>query len=221
MLVSGSHTTTGHPIAVMGPQTGYQSPNFWDEIALHGPHYNVRGVAFVNNQFVVEIGHGKSYAWSATSSSGDVVDTVLDKLCNTDGSKATINSTAYRNGDKCEPMTGTPHQIHDSSGKLVATLPDMRTRHGIVQYRTTADGTPVAVVSERSTYNHDVEPVLAFAQMNDPTAIHGPGDFIDAFSKQNLTFNWFYVDTREHRDVLLRRSPDPRQRRRSGPAALG
>ncbi len=195
MLVSGSHTKSGHPIAVMGPQTGYQSPNFWDEIALHGPHYNVRGVAFVNNQFVVEIGHGKSYAWSATSSSGDVVDTVLDKLCNTDGSKATIDSTAYRNGDKCEPMTGTPHQIHDSSGKLVATLPDMRTRHGIVQYRTTADGTPVAVVSERSTYNHDVEPVLAFAQMNDPTAIHGPSDFIAAFSKQNLTFNWFYVDT--------------------------
>ena len=118
-------------------------------------------------------------------------------------------------------MTGTPHQIHDSTGKVVATLPDMRTRHGIVQYRTTADGIPVAVVSERSTYNHDVDPVLAFAQMNDPTAIHGPSDFIDAFSKQNLTFNWFYVDTREHRDVLLRRSPDPRQRRRSGPAALG
>ena len=52
MLVSGSHTTTGHPIAVMGPQTGYQSPNFWDEIALHGPHYNARGVAFANLQFV-------------------------------------------------------------------------------------------------------------------------------------------------------------------------
>jgi acyl-homoserine lactone acylase PvdQ len=195
MLVSGSHTTSGHPIAVMGPQTAYQSPNFWDEIALHGPHYDARGVSFVNNQFVVEIGHGKSYAWSATSSSGDVVDTVLDKLCNTDGSKATINSTAYLNGDKCEPMTGTPHQIHDNTGKLIATLPDMRTRHGIVQYRTTADGTAVAVVSERSSYNHDIDPVLAFAEMNDPTLIHGPSDFIAAFSKQILTFNWFYIDT--------------------------
>ena len=39
LLVSGSHTTTGRPIAVMGPQTAYQAPNFFDEIALHGPHY--------------------------------------------------------------------------------------------------------------------------------------------------------------------------------------
>ena len=197
MLVAGSHTTTGHPIAVMGPQTGYQAPNFWDEIALHGPHYDARGVAFANLQFAVLIGHGKSYAWSATSSSGDVVDTVLDKLCNTDGSKATINSTAYLNGSTCEPMTGTPHQIHDSTGKVVATLPDMRTRHGIVQYRTTADGTPVAVVSERSTYGHEVDSVIGFEQMNDPNAIHSAKDFVDAFSKVNFTFNWFYIDTRD------------------------
>ncbi len=197
MLVSGSHTTTGHPIAVMGPQTGYQGPNFFDEIALHGPHYDARGVAFANLQFVVLIGHGKSYAWSATSASGDVVDTVLDKLCNTDGSTATVTSTAYLNGDKCEPMTGTPHEIRDSSGKVVATLPDMRTRHGIVQYRTTAGGTPVAVVSERSTYNHEVQSVLGFVEMNDPTAVHGPSDFINAFSKVNFTFNWFYIDTRD------------------------
>jgi acyl-homoserine lactone acylase PvdQ len=197
MLISGSHTTTGHPIAVMGPQTGYQAPNFFDEIALHGPHYDARGVAFANLQFAVLIGHGRSYAWSATSSSGDVIDTVLDKLCNTDGSKATINSTAYLSGSTCEPMTGTPHQIHDNTGKVVATLPDMRTRHGIVQYRTTADGTAVAVVSERSTYNHEVDSVLGFTELNDPNAIHGPKDFIDAFSKVIFTFNWFYVDTRD------------------------
>ncbi|HEX4016399.1 MAG TPA: penicillin acylase family protein [Frankiaceae bacterium] len=197
MLVAGSHTTTGHPIAVMGPQTGYQAPNFFDEIALHGPHYDARGVAFANLQFAVLIGHGKSYAWSATSSSGDVIDTVLDRLCNTDGSKASIDSTAYLNGSTCEPMTGTPHQIRDSTGKVVATLPDMRTRHGIVQYRTTADGTPVAVVSERSTYNHEVDSVIGFEQMNDPNAIHSAKDFIAAFGKVNFTFNWFYVDTRD------------------------
>ena len=33
--------------------------------------------------------------------------------------------------------------------------------------------------------------------MNDPTAIHDAHDFIDAFSKVNFTFNWFYVDTRD------------------------
>ncbi len=197
LLVEGSHTTTGHPIAVMGPQTHYQGPNFLDEIALHGPHYDVRGVAFADLQFTVLIGHGRSYAWSATSASGDLVDTVLDKLCNTDGSKPTIDSTGYENGSTCEPMTGTPHQIHDSSGKVVATLPDMRTRHGIVQYRTTADGIPVAVVTERSTYDHEVQSVLGFAAMNDSNAINSAHDFISAFSQVNFTFNWFYVDTRD------------------------
>ncbi|MCW2546547.1 MAG: hypothetical protein JWN96_1007, partial [Mycobacterium sp.] len=197
LLVAGSHTTTGHPIAVMGPQTAYQAPNFFDEIALHGPHYQARGVAFANLQFAVLIGRGRSYAWSATSTSGDVVDTVVEKLCNVDGSKATIESKAYLDGDTCKAMTGTPHLLHDSTGKVVATLPDLRTRHGIVQYRSTVDGTPVAVVTERSTYGHEVDSTIGFTQMNDPAAIKSAKDFDDAFSKVNFTFNWFYVDTRD------------------------
>ena len=95
-------------------------------------------------------------------------------------------------------MTGTPHVIHDHTGKVVATLPDMRTRHGIVQYRTTAGGIPVAVVSERSTYNHEVDSVLGFAQMNDPDAIHGrPATSSTRSARSIFTFNWFYVDTRD------------------------
>ena len=197
MLVAANHTTTGHPIAVMGPQTAYQAPNFFDEIALHGPHYQARGVAFANLQFAVLIGHGRSYAWSATSSSGDVVDIVFDRLCNKDGSKATVNSTAYLDGSSCVAMTGEPHVLRSQSGKVIATLPDMRTRHGIVQYRTTSGGTPVAVVSERSTYGHEPDSILGFAEMNDPAKIKSAHDFIDAFSKVTFTFNWFYADTRD------------------------
>ena len=200
LLVSGDHTTTGRPIAVMGPQTAYQAPNFFDEIALHGPHYQARGVAFANLQFTVLIGHGRSYAWSATSSSGDIVDTVLDKLCNADGSKATVNSTGYLDGDTCTSMKRPDHVLHDKAGagsKVIATFPDFRTRHGIVQYRTTSGGIPVAVVLQRSTYGHEPDSVLGFAKMNDPTAIHSARDFTDAFSKVGFTFNWFYVDTRD------------------------
>jgi acyl-homoserine lactone acylase PvdQ len=197
LLVSGSHTTTGRPIAVMGPQTAYQAPNFFDEIALHGPHYQARGVAFANLQFAVLIGRGRSYSWSATSSSGDVVDTVVEKLCNVDGSKATLESSAYLDGGSCKAMTGTPHVLKSSTGTVIATLPDLRTRHGIVQYRSTVTGTPVAIVSERSTYGHELDSAAGFTQMNDPTAIKSAADFTDAFSKVNFTFNWFYVDTRD------------------------
>ncbi len=199
LLVSGAHTTTGRPIAVMGPQTAYQSPNFFDEIALHGPHYEARGVAFANLQFAVLIGHGRSYAWSATSSSGDVVDTVLEKLCDPGGATATVGSTGYLDDGTCRPMTSREHVLRakGGTGAVIARLPDLRTRHGVVQYRTTAGGVPVAVVLQRSTYGREPDSVLGFAQMNDPAAIKGPRDFVDAFSKVGFTFNWFYVDTRD------------------------
>ncbi|MGF7238728.1 MAG: penicillin acylase family protein [Frankia sp.] len=199
LLVAGSHTTDGRPIAVFGPQTGYQSPSFWDEMSLHGPHYDARGVAFANLQFVILIGHGRSYAWSATSASGDVVDTVLDRLCNTDGRPATVNSMGYLDGARCVPMATRRivERADGGSGRPIATMTDYRTRHGIVAYRTTADRVPVAVVSERSTYGHEPDSVLGFAMMNDPAAIHGPADFLRAFSEVDFTFNWFYVDNRD------------------------
>lgn len=197
LLVAANHSATGHPIAVMGPQTGYQAPNFFDEIALHGPHQQARGVAFANLQFAVLIGHGASYAWSATSSSGDLVDTVLDRLCNTDGSPATVTSAGYLDDGRCVPMPSRSQVERDGSGKVIGTLPDLRTRHGIVAYRTTAQGTPVAVVSQRSTYGHETESVVGFLQINDPGAIHNARDFTDAFSKVAFTFNWFYADSRD------------------------
>ncbi len=197
LLVSASHSATGHPIAVMGPQTAYQAPNFFDEIALHGPHQQARGVAFANLQFAVLIGRGASYAWSATSASGDLVDTVLDRLCNADGSPATVTSTSYLDDGRCVPMPARSQVERDGSGKVIGTLPDLRTRHGIVTYRTTAQGTPVAVVSQRSTYGHETESVLGFLQINDPAAIHSARDFTDAFSKVAFTFNWFYADSRD------------------------
>ncbi len=197
LLVSASRSATGHPLAVMGPQTAYQAPNFFDEIALHGPHQQARGVAFANLQFAVLIGRGRSYAWSATSASGDLVDTVFDRLCNADGSKPTTISAGYLDGDRCLPMTSRTQLEHDAMGRVIARLPDLRTRHGIVAYRTTAGGTPVAVVSQRSTYGHEPDSVLGFLQMNDPEAIHGPHDFTDAFSKVAFTFNWFYADARD------------------------
>src|SRR5262249_47687724 len=159
-------------------------------------HSSARGVAFANLQFAVLIGHGRSYAWSATSSNGDVVDTVYEHLCNAHGTPPTLASTAYLDGDRCVPMPTHQHVEHDSSGRVMATMVSYRTRHGIVQSRTMAGGRPVAVVAERSTYGREALSVAGFTQMNDPSAIQGAKDFLDAFSKVEYTFNWFYADTR-------------------------
>jgi hypothetical protein len=74
LLVSGKYTTDGHHIAVMGPQVGYYAPQILMEVDLHAPDYEARGVSFPGTNFIVELGRGRDFAWSATSASSDVVD---------------------------------------------------------------------------------------------------------------------------------------------------
>src|SRR3954465_2785003 len=77
----------------------------------------------------------------------------------------------------------------------------MRTRHGVVQFRTLAkDGSrlvPVAVTVQRSTYGHEADSVMAFGRINNPDYTHSAADFIRAFDGVDYTFNWFYADDRD------------------------
>lgn len=83
---------------------------------------------------------------------------------------------------------GTPQQLRF----LV-----LRTHHGIVQQRTTVDGVPVAVVTQRSTYGREVDSVIGFARFNDPGYMTGPHAFAQAAAEIEYTFNWFYIDSRD------------------------
>ncbi len=203
LLVAGKESVTGKPLAVMGPQTGYFAPQLLVEQVLTGPGIQARGVAFAGTNLFVQLGRGIDYAWSATSSGSDNIDTVVEKLCNTNGSKATVGSTGYLIGKKCVPMDV---QVHTETTTPNITAPAaattykfqvMRTRHGIVQQRTTVDGTPVALVMQRSTYGHEVDSVLGFSQLNDPGYVHDAKSFQKAASHIDYTFNWFYADDRD------------------------
>ncbi len=109
LLVDAKHSVTGHPTVVFGPQTGYFTPQLLTEMSLRGPGIAARGVSFTGTQLIVELGHGVDYAWSATSASGDLVDTVAERLCNVDGSPATVESTAYLVGTTCTPFDAYVH----------------------------------------------------------------------------------------------------------------
>ncbi|HJQ04572.1 MAG TPA: penicillin acylase family protein [Nocardioides sp.] len=202
VLVTGKESTTGHPLAVFGPQTGYYNPQLLVEQVLKGPGVYARGVSFAGTNLVVELGRGKDYAWSATSASNDLVDTVAERLCNTDGSRPTVDSTAYRVGSRCVPMRHDQHVEHTTPNLTAPGLPKTytfdvwRTRHGIVQSRTTVRGVPAALVLQRSTYGHEVDSVLGFAQFNDPGYVHSVQSFFKAASHVDFTFNWFYVDSK-------------------------
>jgi acyl-homoserine lactone acylase PvdQ len=203
MLVTGKESRTGKPLAVMGPQTGYYAPQLLVEQVLNGPGIQARGVAFAGANLFVQLGRGIDYAWSATSAGSDIVDTVVQKLCNADGSKATVRSTGYLAGTACVPMQSDVHS-ETTTPNLSATAPSrtyqfqvLRTPYGIVQQRTTVGGKPVAIVTQRSTYGHEADSVLGFGEFNDPGVVHDAASFQRAASDVDFTFNWFYADSKD------------------------
>ena len=203
LLVTGKESTTGQPLAVMGPQTGYYAPQLLVEQVLNGPGIQARGVAFAGTNLFVQLGRGVDYAWSATSAGSDNIDTVAELLCNTDGTKATVSSTGYLVGKKCVPMQSDVHS-ETTTPNLTAPAPAttykfqvLRTRHGIVQERTTVGGKPVALVIQRSTYGHEIDSVLGFSEFNDPGFVHSAKSFQMAASDVDYTFNWFYADSKD------------------------
>lgn len=199
-LVAADRTRDGHPLAVFGPQTGYFAPQLWTEQVLDGPGIKARGVAFAGTNLVVQIGRGVDYSWSATSAGFDIVDTVVERLCEVDGSAPTVESEGYLRDGVCVPMLKRFHEqtALPSAGSQEAprklTFLVLRTHHGIVQTRTTVDGQPVAVVTQRSTYNHEVDSAVGFARMNDPGFVTGAESFQRAMHGIDYTFNWFYAD---------------------------
>lgn len=203
LLVTGKESKTGKPLAVMGPQTGYYAPQLLVEQVLNGPGIQARGVAFAGANLFVQLGRGVDYAWSATSAGSDNIDTVAEKLCNADGSKATVRSTGYLVGKKCVPLQSDIH-TETTTPNFTAPAPSrtyqfqvLRTRHGIVQERTTVGGKPVALVTQRSTYGHEADSVLGFGEFNDPGVVHDAKSFQRAASDVDFTFNWFYADAKD------------------------
>lgn len=192
-LVSAKESATGHPIAVMGPQVGYYVPQVLMEEDLHGPGIDARGAAFPGVNLYVQLGHGRDYAWSATSAGSDNVDTFAEVLCK--------DNFHYRYRGKCLPMeklekseSWTPNTI-DPTAAGSQTLVAYRTVHGIVYARGKVRGQKVAFVRQRSTYFHEADSVIGFGQLNEPGVVTGVDGFKRAVKNINFSFNWAYIDS--------------------------
>jgi acyl-homoserine lactone acylase PvdQ len=192
LLVSAAKSATGHPIAVMGPQVGYYVPQILMELDLHGPGIDARGAAFPGVNLYVQLGHGRDYAWSATTANSDNVDTFAEVLCRDD--------THYRYKGECRAMeklertnAWTPNAT-DQTPPGSETLSVYRTVHGIVVARGTVGGRKVAFAQARTTYFHEADSALGFRELNDPGFVRGPESFMRAASDINFGFNWAYVD---------------------------
>jgi acyl-homoserine lactone acylase PvdQ len=202
-LMSGEHTADGHPAVVFGPQTGYFAPQLLTEQAVVAPGIRARGVSFAGTSLVVQLGRGVDYAWSATSAGSDLVDTVVERLCEPGGGEATVESEGYLDDGHCVPMDRDVHEELATPTAATPGLPTqyrflvLRTKHGIVQLRTTVDGAPVAIVIQRSTYGRELDSALGFERLGNPDVVHDAAGFRDAVSAIDYTFNWFYVDDQD------------------------
>ena len=203
LLVSAADSASGHPLFVAGSQAAYFSPEIYLEEDVHGPGIDARGAALPGASMYVVIGHGRDYAWSATSASQDVVDTYAVALCNADGSTPTKTSDHYLYHGQCLPMETISHTISwlpsaaDSTPAGSETLQVQRTDYGIVYARGSVGGKPVAFTHLRTTYMHEIDSALGFYEFDNPDILHNVGDFMHAAYKIGYTFNWLYADDRD------------------------
>jgi acyl-homoserine lactone acylase PvdQ len=191
-LVNAKHSTNTHSIAVMGPQVGYFNPQILSEEDLHGPGIDARGAAFPGVNLYVELGHGRDYAWSATTATADNVDTFAEVLCE--------DEFHYLYKGQCVAMeqlqrtnSWTPN-ASDQTPPGSETLTIYRTVHGLVYARGKVKGKDVAFASARTTYFHEADSAVGFSQLNEPGFVTSPQQFQQAASHINFAFNWAYVD---------------------------
>jgi len=205
LLVGADLSASGRPVTVFGPQTGYFSPQILMELDMHGPGLDARGVGFPGISQYVLLGRGADYAWSATSASGDQVDTFAEKLCDPEGGKPTLESNGYIKDGKCKEMysrtdswEAKPSAAGVPPETVVVEMTTQRTDNGIVQTRGMVKGKPVAFTSQRASFGKEVDSALTYVEMSDPARINGAKDFQKAFARFTFTFNWFYLD---HKDI--------------------
>jgi acyl-homoserine lactone acylase PvdQ len=206
LLVAGSQTESGHPIAVFGPQTGYFAPQLLLELNQMGGDIQSRGMTFAGVPYVL-IGRGVDHAWSATSSGDDIIDTRVLRLCNVDASPATRDSVAYLHDGVCKPMfervdewtaeynagAPPPNPPDGSVGRKITRRILRAPDYGPVFATATVNGAPVALATQRSTYFGEVDSAIPFVRTS-RNLMSDPQSFYETFNLLTGTFNWFYVD---------------------------
>ena len=196
LVVGAAESESGRPVAVFGPQTAYFSPQLLMEHSVVAPGLRARGVSFPGANLFVQLGRGQDYAWSATSSGNDVVDTLAVELCGE-------GENGYRFRGDCKPFERLERTnawaptAADATPAGSETLVTLRTIYGPVIARATLRGKRVAYTQLRTTYFHELESIVGFRRINDPTLTKGPQDFQRAFYGVQYAFNWLWTDSRQ------------------------
>ena len=136
LMVTGRHSTTGHPILVGGPQISHFFPGLVLEMDMHAPHLHWRGATSAPFPGYLLIGRTPRFSTTLTSASSDIIDEYAETLCGGSNER-------YLYKGKCRTMghfdAGT------LNGKPVSFL---TTVHGPVQGYGRVHGRTVAISLE-------------------------------------------------------------------------
>ncbi len=199
VLVGAKHSGSGHPIADMGPQVDFFSPELLLDEALSGPGIAVRGAALPGAAPVPLVGHTNSFAWSITIGVGQHITTYALKLCNPDGSPASRSSTAYVYDGRCVPMLQrtvtetTVTSLDNPAAPQTFAIHTLRSIYGPIIATATVHGAPVALARDDTTYDHLAGTGVVLAELS-TGAVSSPQSFIDVTRQAPFSLNWFYVD---------------------------
>jgi acyl-homoserine lactone acylase PvdQ len=194
LMVTGNHSTTGHPILVGGPQISHFFPGLVLEIDMHAPHLHWRGATSAPFPGYLLIGRTPRFATTLTSASGDIIDQYAETLCGGSTEK-------YMSKGRCRPMG------HFDAGTLDGDPVNfLTTVHGPVVGYARVRGRTVAISSKRSSRGKDVLDQLYYRRLSNGY-VHDPKSFFKAISLSPQTFNGFYIDSKHIAEYTSGRLP--------------
>ena len=202
LLVDAAPSADGRPVAAMGPQVSYYSPEVFVEYELHGGGIDESGVSFPGASPYALIGHGKNFAWTGTTPNGDTVDTFAEQLCNPDGSPPSFDSTSYMHGGQCVPFevreqkVTTPTGAGNAAPPQTFTLRAMRSVHGPITHFGKVGGLPVAFTEAHVTAGREAQSLMAFMRLAENVPTDGRS-FQQAMRAYSGMENWFYVGPKD------------------------
>src|SRR6185295_11911541 len=186
-ITAPRRSATGNSLAVMGPQLGYYYPEIVEQEDLHGPGINAQGIGVPGLNAYILIGRTSNYAWSLTSSGGDVRDVYAERLCELNGSAPTRASTHYLFNGECRPFEN--FDAGTLNGQPIRYPVSV---HGPVFATATVNGKPYALTRKRSTFGRDALNLAALKDMTDGKATT-PRRFWNIANEFGFTFNWGYI----------------------------
>ncbi len=220
IAISANLSKSGHPIAVAGPQTGYDVPQLLWEAAVvsHGGtplELAARGISTVNLPYIV-IGHGVDFAWSPTSAEGDIQDTRVSLMCNANGSAASrdTGSDGFPKADgylykgqcvkfykRLDTWTANPTAASIALGGPMnpetVNRYILRTHYGPVTGSALVNGKPAVITIQRSTFLSDIDTAAPFALLTTTGKAMDQKRFKQLFNSMSSVFHWLYIDKKD------------------------